>query len=137
MAKNNRRYRKRKRKRRRQLLRRRCDTHHIFYMEKYWGHGVYGVLRKHHYCMVPIPRDTLHRYIHQNLGNIPVPDEFAVEEALKQLYLLEEAGVLHDTDPIEKRLRLLAALFDGMAQTTTIALLKQLDIVYKFRKEPP
>lgn len=113
------------------------DNHHLFFIKKAWSQGVYAKLRTHHYCMVMIPKNTLHMYIHKYVLEVPVPGITAAEEALKQLKMLDSAGVLHDDDPIEKRLRLLAALFDCVAQPTANALYKQLDIVYRFYERPP
>lgn len=113
------------------------DTHHILFIKNRWKNGTCGKLRTFHYCTILIPRDTLHRYIHKHLKEIPVPGKIAAEEALKQLQMLDSVGVLHDDDPIEKRLRLLAALFDYSAQPTANALRKQLEVVHRFKTEPP
>mgnify|MGYP003318534447 CR=1 FL=1 len=84
-----------------------------------------------------IPKNTLHHEIHKYVREVPLPTATAANEALKQLAMLDSVGVLHDEDPIEKRLRLLAALFDCIAQPTANALYKQLDIVYRFYDKPP
>lgn len=106
-------------------------------MKKCWNRGILEVLRTYHYCVIPIPKCTLHRYIHENLRNIPAPSPIAAKGALEQLELLDKMGVLHDTDPIEKRLKLLAALFDCSAQPTADGIRKQLDIVRRFYTQPP
>ena len=67
---------------------------------------------------------------------IPVPREIIAKEALEQLRHLERRGAISDADPIEKRLMLLAALFDCADQTTADAFRKQLDIVHRFKKAP-
>lgn len=116
---------------------RKKDNHHLFFTRKSWGYGAYNKLRLFHYCIVPIPRETLHRYIHTNLEAIPVPDMAIAEEVLQKLQLLDYVGVLKEKDPIEKRLRLLAKLFDGKADLTANALRKELDLVYRFKEMPP
>lgn len=126
-----------KRKRIKRVNRVRIDTHHIFFMRKTWDRLGYRKLRTFPYCMVPLERDTLHRYIHSNMHNIPTPEPIAVEEALKQLRMLDSAGVLLNDDPIEKRITLLAALFDCSAQPTADALREQLELVYRFKNEQP
>ncbi|MBQ3474484.1 hypothetical protein IJH24_03635 [Candidatus Saccharibacteria bacterium] len=113
------------------------DNHHIFFMKRNWSRTPYNKIRLFHYCIIPIPRDTLHKYIHMHMNDIPLPEPIAVEEALKQLRMLDSAGVLHDSDSIEKRLSVLAALFDCAAQPTANALRKQLELVYRFYSEKP
>lgn len=84
-----------------------------------------------------IPKTTLHRFIHENMTHIPVPSELAAKGALEQLRYLEKYGAISDDDPIEKRLGLLAALFDCVAQPTADGFREQLAIVRKFYEKPP
>jgi hypothetical protein len=113
------------------------DKHHILFMKRNWNKGLLEVLRTYHYCVIPIPKCTLHRYIHECLHDVPAPSIYAVKGALEQLELLDKAGALHDCDPIEKRLKLLIALFECSAQPTADALKKQLNIVRRFYEQPP
>lgn len=113
------------------------DKHHIFYMKRNWRRGALEKLRRHEYCAVYIPKRTLHKYIHDHLANIPAPSQLAAKEALEQLQTLNFKGYLHPYDPIEKRLNLLAALFDCSAQPTADALREQLSVVREFKRKPP
>ena len=112
------------------------DRHHLCFIKRKWGGGSAYALRQFHYCIVPIPRVSLHRVIHENMALIPAPSELAAKEALRELRILEEHGAISDDDPIEKRLNLLAALFDCVAQPTADGFRTQLDIICKFYKEP-
>jgi hypothetical protein len=94
-------------------------------------------VRDFHYCIIPIPRDTLHRFIHLNVYDIPVPGEMAAKRAFETLVLLDKNGALHDDDPIEMRLLLLIALFDKTAPATADGFREQLAAVYRFYSKPP
>lgn len=95
------------------------------------------MLRRHHYCIVCIPKDTVHKHIHNSIPFIPPPREITAGSALEQLALLERFGGISQSDPIEKRLLVLAALFDCVDQATADAFRKQLEIVREFNKKAP
>lgn len=112
------------------------DKHHLFFIGRKYGNGYLCSLRQYWYCVIYIPRDTLHRYIHENLAMIPVPRPESARAALEQLKYLEKYNAIHDEDPIEKRLELLIALFECTEQRTADALKKQLNIVHEFYEKP-
>ena len=113
------------------------DRHHIFYQRRKYGYGCLASLRLFSYCIVPIPKNTLHYEIHQSLSHVPVPKEVSTQDALYQLRMLKRYGAIKDEDPIELRLKVLIALFECCDQPTADALKKQLDIVNKFYTQPP
>lgn len=121
-----------RKKRRKIAARSQFDRHHLCFIRRRWSSGSVYALRQFHYCIMPLPRATLHRAIHENMAHIPVPSELAAKGALEQLRYLEKYGAISDNDPIEKRLNLLAALFDCIAQPTADGFRQQLDIVRKF-----
>lgn len=84
-----------------------------------------------------IPRDSLHRYIHEWINDIPAPKEVNAAEAIKHIKLLESHHAISDFDSIEKRLQILIALFDCVEQPTADALRKQLEVVRAFYGRPP
>lgn len=112
------------------------DMHHIFFIGRKWGCGYLCQLRQYWYCKIYIPRDSLHRYIHENLANIPTPRPQSAKDALDQLKYLEKYGAIHDADCLEKRLELLIALFECSEQRTADALKQQLAIVHEFYEKP-
>ena len=114
----------------------RTDLHHLCYPRKKWSRGYAHALRNYWYLRVEIPKDTLHAAIHHALAEVPIPRGLAAKEALEHLALLNSFGVLHKNDPIEKRLKLLIALFDCIAPATANAFRKQLKIVTKFNSSP-
>ena len=129
-------YRKQNRKqRRRRAATSKFDRHHLCFIKRKWSNGPVYALRQFHYCIMLLPRTTLHRYIHENMAHIPVPSELAAKGALEQLRYLEKYGAIHDDDPIEKRLTLLAALFDCIAQPTADGFRYQLEVVRRFNEE--
>lgn len=105
------------------------DCHHILWQKSKWTHGYVLKLRNYDYCRIYIPRDTLHRFIHSQIKEIPVPREMDAESALEQLKYLEEREAISSSDPLEKRLIVLIALFDCASQSTADALREQLEIV--------
>lgn len=138
MAKKKKRYLRRNRKQRRlQAQRSAYDRHHLCFIKRRWSNGSIYALRQFHYCIMPIPRATLHRYIHENIAHIPVPSELGAKAALEQLRYLEKYGAISDDDPLEKRLNLLAALFDCIDQPTADGFRTQLNLVRKFYEKPP
>ena len=113
------------------------DSHHLCYTKRSWSGGALSEIRRFHYCIMQIPRNTLHREIHKEVGYIPVPKYQNAKDALAQLRILEERGAISDNDPLEKRLCILAFLFDCCDQPTADGFRKQLEVVRKFRYKPP
>lgn len=113
------------------------DSHHLCFTRKSWSGTYANMIRNFHYCKMPLPKYTLHQFIHDNMSHVPPPSELAAEQIYMQLLYLDGAGVLHDTDPIERRLKLLAGLFDCIAQPTADAFREQADIVRRFYEKPP
>ena len=108
MAKKKKRYLRRNRKqRRKQIQTNAYDRHHLCFIKKRWNSGSIYALRQFHYCIMLIPKTTLHRFIHENMTHVPVPSELAAKGALEQLRYLEKYGAISDDDPLEKRLNLL------------------------------
>ena len=113
------------------------DRHHLCFIARRWKTGYLAELRKFHYCIVLIPRDSLHRLIHENVGSIPPPSGANAKDALRHLRSLEKYGAISDSDPIEKRLKVLIALFDCCEQAKADEFRRQLGVVCKFYSDPP
>lgn len=105
------------------------DRHHLLWLRTEWNKGYCHALRSHWYLIVDIPRETLHAAIHHNVSMIPTPRGCSAKSAFEQLVYLESFGALHKNDPIEKRLKLLIAMFDCSDPETAEALKRQLDVV--------
>ena len=84
-----------------------------------------------------IPQLTLHHEIHEFVGGIPVPKEYNAKDALQQLRLLDQYGAIHDYDPLDVRLGLLATLFDRCDQPTADAFRRQQEIAQRFYRDHP
>lgn len=108
------------------------NSHHLLWQRRKWSYGHVKALRSHPYCCVEIPANTLHREIHEAIRGIPVPSQDGAERTLQHLRYLEKFGGISEQDPIEKRLRVLIALFDCSEQRTADALRKQLKVVTDF-----
>lgn len=115
-----------------------CDKHHLIYQGRNWKRRSLKELRMFWYCIMYIPRNTLHREIHANLGTIPVPDEGVAKNVLRRLKIYDDNGELSHCDPLEKRLALLADLFERYeAFDTAGAMRKQLSIAKCFYNRFP
>lgn len=113
------------------------DVHHLLWTGRKWGYGYLASLRQYWYCKIEIKRDTLHRYIHENISMIPTPRPQSAKDALSQLQYLDKYGALHNDDTIEKRLELLIALFECVEPRTANGLKRELEIVHEFNDNPP
>lgn len=110
------------------------DCHHLLWYKREYSKGWAKRIRDHWYCRVDIPRDTLHREIHNQVVHIPVPKVLSIKDALYQLELLERFGGISKDDDIEKRLKVLMALFDCCEPATHRALEKQYQVVCEYQK---
>jgi len=125
---------KRPRKRKRSINYYLRDVHHLCYQQKKWQCGNLRKLKDFWYCKISIPRDTLHRHIHLMLGDIPTPKDASAVYALEQLRILEKYEAISEYDSIERRLNILASLFDCSDQETADAFREQLRIINEFKK---
>lgn len=112
------------------------DTHHLCFQRKQWQRGNLRLLKDFWYCKICIKRDTLHRYIHENISNITPPKDTSAKYALEQLELLEKYEAISEYDSIERRLNILASLFDSCDQATADDFRTQLRIICEFKKPP-
>lgn len=113
------------------------DRHHLLWYREDYSKGWAKRLRDHWYCSVDIPRDTLHKEIHDEITHIPVPRVVNIKTALQQLSLLEKFGGISKDDCVKKRLIVLLALFEYVEPYTYAALKTQYDIVCKFYHPNP
>ena len=133
MAKKKKRLRRRKKKNKPTISNVR-DKHHLCYQRRKWQKGSLRLLRDYWYCRVYIPRDTLHKRIHLELNDVPIPKDSSARDALRQLEFLEEYSAISEYDSIERRLELLASLFDCSDQPTADGFREQLRIVCEYKK---
>lgn len=112
------------------------DRHHLLWERKLWDRGALRELRNYHYCIIEIPKNTLHKYIHANMNMIPTPSESSARYVLRELAKLEQEGRIHCDDSIRERLTTLIGLFSAIEPLTANALRKQLRLVYDFKKAP-
>lgn len=112
------------------------NSHHLLWQRRRWDCGAVKALRSYHYCIIDIPANTLHREIHENINQIPPPSQENARRVLWHIQYLERFGGISERDPIEKRLKVLIALFDCSEQPTADALRKQLEIVNGLKKAP-
>lgn len=113
------------------------DSHHLCWPRLDWSGTPETKLRRHPYCIVWIPKHTLHREIHAASPSITVPRVTSVLYALDQLDFLKRYEKISQFDTIESRLLLLISLFDYCDRQTANDFRKQLEVVREFYKKAP
>lgn len=113
------------------------DLHHLCWPRSSWNAGYAHAIRNYPYFVVELPKDTVHREIHHQMRQVPVPSAFAAHTAWQQIKILEHFGVLHPDDPPEKRLGILVGLFDCSSQKTADAFRRQAKIIRKYANKKP
>lgn len=108
------------------------NHHHILWERRLWNSGSLRALREYYYCIVPLPKETIHKLIHEKIRNVPVPKQSYARYVLDELKKLDDVGAISDKDRIEKRLSVLICFFDCIEQETANALWEQLKIVREF-----
>lgn len=79
----------------------------------------------------------MHKLLHAEVPLVPFPRSINALSALNQLMMLEQSGAISDDDNIEKRLMILAALFDCVEQPTADAFRKQQQVAHEFYNKKP
>ena len=113
------------------------DWHHIFFQKRHWKTDWAKLLRDHSYCGSMLPKHTLHRYIHENIKDIPVPDGKSCRMALEAINNWLETGYISMDSPIEQKLIVLINVFNRLSPETAQALRKQLEIIRNYHQRPP
>lgn len=109
-----------------------CDVHHILWQRRHYNCGWSKRLREHPYLRLLVPRETLHRKIHEYVGDIPCPPE----ADCKLAYMSIEAGLisgrLQPDDSLTKRIIELLEIWKDTDTRTYSALERQLEVVVSF-----
>lgn len=105
----------------------RRDYHHLLWPRTDWSEDAAFLLRNDRYFGLIIPQTTLHRNIHHNLMNIPVPPLELCQDAYSRLYYARKHETIDvQNDPPEKRLNFLIHLWEKVAPETTSALEREI-----------
>lgn len=113
------------------------DWHHFLWQKRHWSKGWAKRLREHPYCGATIPKYTLHRYIHEEIGDIPLPEEKYCKMAFEAIESWLEAGFISIDDPVDKKLETLVKCFNAKNPQTAEKLRKQIKIVARFYEGRP
>ena len=108
------------------------NRHHLLWMRKMWYSGSLRGLRDYYYCIVSLPKDTLHKEIHERVAYIPTPKSSYAHYVLDNLKRLDEIGAISEEDSVEKRLGVLLFYFDCIEPKTAEALWEQLKVVREY-----
>lgn len=71
------------------------------------------------------------------MTGIPVPSGASAKEVLQALREFESVEMITEYDSVERRLRVLIALFWDLERPTAKALQEQLEIIRNYRNKPP
>lgn len=113
------------------------DCHHLLWSRHDWQNGYASELRSHPYFGIRIPQDSLHRQIHLEISNIPVPGGEACHKALEALNLaVEQKQVAISQDSPQERINFLLEIWDGVASTrrTVAALIEELMVFQAYEE---
>lgn len=109
------------------------NRHHILWTASQYGRNYARRLRLHKWMVIPIPRDTLHKEIHLNVGCIPMPKGQLCKKAYLELVRLDELGLLDYEASLEDRINWLLDIWSiDEAPRTVLALQHQKQIVREF-----
>ena len=125
---------KKKSKKKKKVISSRENAHHLLWQRKHWNIGYIHKLREHWYMRVSIPKDTLHKYIHENMEEIPTPNAVSAKIMLEMLDFLAQTGFITPLDDIEKRLMVLLDLIPYDESDMRIAIKKQLRLVRNYNE---
>jgi len=125
---------KKKSKKKKKVISSRENAHHLLWQRKHWNIGYIHKLREHWYMRVSIPKDTLHKYIHENMEEIPTPNTVSAKIMLEMLDLLAQTGFITPLDDIEKRLLVLLDLIPYDESDMRMAIKKQLRLVRNYNE---
>lgn len=76
-----------------------------------------------------IPKNTLHRFIHEKVNDVPLADGQSCKIAVQAINNWLEAGYISLDDPVDRKLEVLAGIFNKTSPKTADVLRKQLNIV--------
>lgn len=81
-----------------------------------------------------IPKNTLHRFIHEGVNDVPLADGKSCRIAVEAINNWLEAGYIHLDDTLAQKLVILIIIFNAIEPRTAEALVKQLHIAGEFEK---
>ena len=84
-----------------------------------------------------IPKNTLHRFIHEGVSDVPLADGKSCKIAVMAINNWLEAGYISLDDSVERKLEVLIGIFNKISPKTANVLQKQLDIVRNYNERPP
>lgn len=108
------------------------DYHHFLWTKRVWDYGWAKRLRDHPYCGAYLPQMTLHRLIHAEMANVPLPDQKACQTAYIALQSWLDAGWASLDDSPERKLEVIAKCFRAKWPKTAEALDMQRKIITEF-----
>lgn len=109
------------------------NCHHLLWQARHWNQGYSKALRNHPYMKKMMPKDTLHKSIHNRIADVPVPSNALCKKAFEEVERQMRLGTISLEDTAEKRIDFLLGLwkFDECPRTV-LMLIWQKEIISKF-----
>lgn len=112
----------------------RQDYHHLLWTKNHWSFGYAKLIRDHPACGAYIPQKSLHRKIHEFIGDISCPSDTQCKKAYIKLIAYYDDGRVTEDSPIEKKLEVLIKCFKHNKQTIR-DLERELKIVREYKEK--
>lgn len=110
------------------------DYHHLLWTRNHWDFGYAKLIREHPCCGAYIPQKSLHRKIHEFIGDVACPSDTQCKKAYIKLCAYYDDGRLSKDSNIEKKLEVLTKCFKHNKQTVR-DLERQLKIVREYNRK--
>lgn len=126
-------YKKKKKRRVREYNLRREDLHHLLWTRYKWRCGYAHAVRECWWFKVYLPQLTIHKYIHEDIPEIPVPAEKDLKKAWEQIRVLETMNpdIMEKMKPSCRLKWLIGVLGDDCEETIT-ALKLEIEILEEY-----
>ena len=109
------------------------DLHHMLWTRNMWHYGYAHAVREHWWFKVYLPQLTIHKYIHEDVPFIPVPDQKDLKHVYEQLRVLESINPeLMESMKPSKRLKWLIAVLGNDCEKTIAALRLEIEILEEY-----
>lgn len=126
-------YKKKKKRRVREINLHREDLHHMLWQRNMWHYGYAHAVREHWWFKVYLPQMTIHKYVHEDIPCIPVPDQKSLKHVWEQLRVLETMNteLMENMKPSKRLMWLCGVLGEGEEKTIS-ALRLEIEVLEEY-----
>lgn len=95
----------------------RQDYHHLLWTKNHWSDGYAKLIREHPCTGAYVPQKSVHRKIHEFIGDIACPSDTQCKKAYIKLQAYYKDGRITENSSIDKKLEILIKCFKHNKQT--------------------